>query len=290
MNQHFDISLPNDITDVVQRALTEDIQTGDINAQLIPVQATAKAQVICREAARLCGTAWFNEVFKQLDQTIQIQWQATEGSLLTPNQVICYLEGKARTLLSGERTALNFLQLLSGTATSANHYAALIQHTSAQILDTRKTLPNLRSAQKYAVHCGGGKNHRMGLYDEFLIKENHIIAAGSITQAVIAARQIAPHLPLEVEVETLSQIEEALAIGVERLLLDNFTIAQLREAVNLVQGKAKLEASGGITREVLVAIAETGIDYISIGAITKDVKAVDFSMRILEIHDTLTHL
>lgn len=290
MNQHSDISLPNDITDVVQRALTEDIKTGDINAQLIPVQAMAKAQVICREAAILCGTAWFNEVFKQLDQTTQIQWQATEGSLLTPNQVICYLEGKARTLLSGERTALNFLQLISGTATSAYHYAALIQHTLAQILDTRKTLPNLRSAQKYAVRCGGGKNHRMGLYDEFLIKENHIIAAGSITQAVIAARQIAPHLPLEVEVETLSQIEEALAIGVERLLLDNFTIKQLREAVNLVQGKAKLEASGGITRETLVAIAETGIDYISIGAITKDVKAVDFSMRILEIHDTLTHL
>jgi len=277
-------SLPNDLVDTVQRALAEDISSGDINAQLVSIEKIAKAQVICRESAVLCGIPWFNEVFKQLDKTIQIEWQVQDGDMLTANQLICRLEGKARTLLSGERTALNFLQLLSGTATTTKRYVTQIQQTHAQILDTRKTIPNLRGAQKYAVRCGGGQNHRMGLYDAFLIKENHIIAAGSIRQAVEIARKISPHLLIEVEVENFAQIEESLAIGVERLLLDNFDIIQLKAAVALVQGRTKLEASGGITEDTLTAIAETGIDYISIGVITKDVKAVDFSMRIKEVN------
>lgn len=283
MNEQNIQSLPDDLIETVQRALLEDVHTGDVNAQLIPLEATAQAQVICREPAVLCGIAWFNEVFKQLDNNINIQWLAEESHLLTPNQCICRLAGRARTLLTGERTALNFLQLLSGTATNVRQYRTLIQHTKAQILDTRKTLPNLRSAQKYAVRCGGGKNHRMGLYDAFLIKENHIIAAGSILQAVKTARDIAPHLPIEVEVENLAQIEESLEIGVKRLLLDNFNLAQLQAAVALVQGKAKLEASGGISMDRLKAVAETGVDYISVGSLTKDVKAVDFSMRLQEI-------
>ncbi len=280
MNELNTQSLPNDLIDVVQRALVEDIGSGDINAQLVSIEKTAIAQVICRESAVICGIAWFNEVFQQLDKTIQIEWQVQDGDRLTANQLICQLKGNVRTLLSGERTALNFLQLLSGTATTTKRYITLIQHTHAQILDTRKTIPNLRSAQKYAVRCGGGQNHRMGLYDAFLIKENHIIAAGSITQVVEVARQISPHLLIEVEVENLTQIEESLTIGVKRLLLDNFDLSLLKSAVALVQGRAKLEASGGITEDTIKAIAETGIDYISIGMMTKDVKAVDFSMRV----------
>jgi nicotinate-nucleotide pyrophosphorylase (carboxylating) len=275
------LQLPHDLVETVQHALAEDVGSGDITAKLVAADTYTQAQVITREAAVLCGTAWFNEVFQQLDDRVQITWQTQDGEVITPHQILCNLQGPARALLTGERTALNFLQLLSGTATQVQRYVTAISGTKAQILDTRKTLPGLRLAQKYAVRCGGGKNHRMGLYDAFLIKENHILAAGSITRAVTLAHCLAEHLLLEVEVETLAQIEEALQAGAEILLLDNFTLTMLREAVALVQGRAKLEASGGITMETIRAIAETGIDFISVGAMTKNVQAVDLSMRIL---------
>ena len=277
------MNLPDDLLSTVQQALHEDIRTGDINALLIPESRQATAQVISRESAILAGSAWFNAVFQQIDPSLRIQWEVQEGQEVSPNQRLCTLSGAARTLLTGERTALNFLQVLSGTATQARRYVQAVQHTHAKILDTRKTLPCLRSAQKYAVLCAGGVNHRMGLYDAFLLKENHIAAAGSIRAAVAAAQKLRPELPIEVEVETLAQIPEAIAAGATRLLLDNFTLEMLREAVALVQGKVSLEASGGVNLETVVAIAETGVDFISVGAMTKDVRALDLSMRIVEI-------
>jgi len=273
--------LPDDIAEVVRRSLLEDIGTGDITAQLIPITTMAKAQVISREAAILCGTAWFDEVYQQVNAATEVIWYAQDGDLVQPKQVLCEVSGDARTLLTGERNGLNFLQLLSGVATQTYRFVQTLQGSKTQILDTRKTLPGLRKAQKYAVRCGGGKNHRMGLYDAFLIKENHILAAGSITQAVQNARQLAPHLPIEVEVETLAQIEEALQANVESLLLDNFNLDMLKEAVRLVGGRATLEASGGITLQSVKIIAETGINFISVGSLTKDVKAIDLSMRML---------
>ncbi len=273
---------PADLKQTVQRALAEDIGKGDITAQLIAADIQAKAQVISREHAILCGIAWFETVFKQLNHSIQITWQVQEGKTIKPDQLLCELTGSARTLLTGERTALNFLQLLSGIATQVQQYVKLISHTKARLLDTRKTLPGLRTTQKYAVRCGGGTNHRMGLYDAFLIKENHIIAAGSLTKAVATARRYAAHFPLEVEVETFKEIKEALKAGVDYLLLDNFTLSQLCEAVSLVQGQAKLEASGNVTLQTIRAIAETGVDFISVGAITKNVRAVDLSLRIID--------
>ncbi len=272
--------LPTELIKTVQNALAEDIGSGDITAHLIAPETQAKAQVISREQAILCGTAWFEEVFKQLRSQLQITWHVQDGETVKPDQILCELTGEARTLLTGERTALNFLQLLSGTATEVQSYVKAINGTGTRLLDTRKTLPGLRQAQKYAVRCGGGTNHRMGLYDAFLIKENHILAAGTITKAVAAARHQAAHLPVEVEVETLEQVREALQAGADRLLLDNFNLPQLRQAVALVQGQIKLEASGGVTLESIRAIAETGVDFISVGAITKDVRAVDLSMRV----------
>ncbi len=271
--------LPADLTETVECALAEDIGTGDITAKLIAPNTQAKAQVISREQAILCGTAWFDEVFRQLDSQVEITWLVRDSEILRPNQVLCNMNGQARALLIGERTALNFLQFLSGTATQVQSYVNVISGTNACILDTRKTLPCLRTAQKYAVRCGGGTNHRMGLYDAFLIKENHIAAAGGIAQAIVAARHHAAHLPVEVEVETLEQVKDALTAEADSLLLDNFTLSQLREAVALVEGKVKLEASGGITKESIRAIAETGIDFISVGAMTKNVQAIDLSMR-----------
>ena len=271
-------ALPPDLVETVSRAIAEDVGSGDITAQLIPIDTEENAKVICRESAVLCGTAWFDEVFKQLDRKIQITWQAQDGDIIRPNQVLCELKGSTRALLTGERTALNFLQLLSGTATKTQAYVKTISGTNARLLDTRKTLPGLRHAQKYAVCCGGGTNHRLGLYDAFLIKENHIVGAGSISKAVHTAKQNFPNFPVEVEVETLEQVKEALAAGADSLLLDNFSLSQLREAVALVNGKIKLEASGGVSLESIRAIAETGVDFISVGAITKDVSAVDLSM------------
>lgn len=277
------MNLPDDLLNTVQQALREDIRTGDINALLIPESRQATAQVISRESAILAGSAWFNAVFQEIDPSVNIQWDVQEGQEVSPNQRLCTLSGAARALLTGERTALNLLQVLSGTATQARRYVQAVQHTHAKILDTRKTLPGLRSAQKYAVLCAGGVNHRMGLYDAFLLKENHIAAAGSIRAAVAAAQKLRPELPIEVEVETLAQIPEAIAAGATRLLLDNFSLEMLREAVSLVQGQVSLEASGGVNLETVVAIAETGVDFISVGAMTKDVRALDLSMRIVEI-------
>jgi len=272
--------LSTDIKEIVRQALAEDIGTGDLTAKLIPGSKQANAHVITRDNAILCGTAWFDEVFRQLDSTITIEWHANDGDSIQSGQTICQVRGPARSVLSGERMALNFLQLLSGTATQTRRYVDAVNGTQAKILDTRKTLPALRNAQKYAVTCGGGYNHRMGLYDGILIKENHILAAGSITQAVQQAKATAPAgAMIEVEVEDLAEIKEALAVGSERLLLDNFDLETLRIAVAETRGRAKVEASGGITLENIRAVAETGVDYISIGALTKDVIAVDYSMR-----------
>ena len=273
--------LPPDLVETVSRAIAEDVGSGDITAQLIPADAEENAQVICRESAVLCGTAWFDEVFKQLDSKIQINWQVQDGETISPNQVLCKLKGSTRALLTGERTALNFLQLLSGTATKTQAYVKIIAGTNARLLDTRKTLPGLRNAQKYAVCCGGGTNHRIGLYDAFLIKENHIVGAGSISKAIQTAKSQFPNFPVEVEVENLEEVKEALAAGADSLLLDNFTLSQLREAVTFINGQIKLEASGNVTLESIRAIAETGVDFISVGAITKDVRAVDLSMLLL---------
>ena len=272
--------LPTDIKEIVRQTLAEDIGNGDLTAGLIPGSAIANAHVITRDDAILCGIAWFAEVFRQLDTTITIEWHAEDSDSIRSGQTICQVRGPARSVLSGERLALNFLQLLSGTATQTRRYVDAVNGTQARILDTRKTLPALRNAQKYAVTCGGGYNHRMGLYDGILIKENHILAVGSITQAVQQAKATTPAgVMIEVEVENLEQIKEALAVGSERLLLDNFDLETLRIAVTEARGRAKVEASGGITLENIRAVAETGLDYISIGALTKDVIAVDYSMR-----------
>jgi nicotinate-nucleotide pyrophosphorylase (carboxylating) len=268
------------VRDDVARALAEDIGSGDVTAPLIPETRQAQAAVISREEAVICGTAWFDQVFHALDPRVAISWRIGDGEAAAPAQTLCTLSGPARALLSGERTALNFLQLLSGTATRARRYAAAVAGTTAKILDTRKTLPGLRAAQKYAVRCGGCYNHRMGLYDAILIKENHILAAGSIARAVAAARGGAAGKTVEVEVESLDELREALAAAADIILLDNFPLTQLAEAVDITQRRAKLEASGGVTLANIRRIAETGVDYISVGAITKDVQAVDLSMRL----------
>jgi nicotinate-nucleotide pyrophosphorylase (carboxylating) len=264
----------------VRRALLEDIGSGDITAQLIPAERLAKATIITREACVISGTAWVDAVFRQLDPRVAVHWQVVDGDRAQANQALFHLEGPARSLLSGERTALNFLQLLSGVATRASALAELVEGTGVRLLDTRKTLPGLRLGQKYAVTCGGCDNHRIGLYDAFLIKENHIAASGGIAEAITAARRIAPGKPVEVEVESLDELREALDAGADIVMLDELDLEQMREAVRLTAGKAKLEASGGVNEQTLRVIAETGVDYISIGAMTKDVKAVDLSMRL----------
>lgn len=271
--------LPNDIQTTVARALDEDIGTGDVTAGLIPAAKQASATVICREAAILCGTAWFNEVFRQLDPAVHIIWQHQDGERVTANAVLCTLQGSARSILSGERAALNFLQTLSATATATRRYVDLVAHTQCRILDTRKTLPGLRTAQKYAVVCGGGTNHRIGLYDRVLIKENHIMAAGSITAAIQQARQLHPGILVEVETENLQELAEATAAQADIIMLDEYSLADMREAVRITDGRIPLEASGGVSPETLVAIAETGVNFVSIGGITKHVRAVDLSMR-----------
>ncbi|RCX33471.1 carboxylating nicotinate-nucleotide diphosphorylase [Thioalbus denitrificans] len=267
------------IRELVARALAEDVGGGDITAALIPAGTAGRARVITRETAVLCGRAWFDEVFRQLDGTVRVDWELEDGDAAQPEQTLCTLEGPARALLTGERSALNLLQTLSATATLARHYAEAVAGTGARVLDTRKTLPGLRAAQKYAVACGGCHNHRMGLWDAFLIKENHIAACGSITAAIAAARRSAPGRPVEVEVETLGQLDEAVGAGADTVLLDNFDLDGLRAAVEKAAGRVKLEASGGVTLDTVRAIAETGVDYISTGALTKDVRAVDLSMR-----------
>ena len=277
---------PEDIAATVARALAEDIGSGDVTAALIPEQSTARATVISRETAVLSGRPWFDAVFQQLDKRVRIAWQADDGDTLQPQQTLCELNGPARALLSGERTALNFLQTLSGTATQTRAYVDAVHGTRATILDTRKTLPGLRAAQKYAVTCGGGGNHRLGLYDAVLIKENHIAAAGSVTAALVQARTaVATGLPVEIEVENLDQLREALAAGASRILLDNFDLTGLRAAVIETADRAQLEASGNVTLETVRAIAQTGVDFISIGGLTKHVRAIDLSMRFLPSAD-----
>ena len=273
------MQLPNDIQTTVERALAEDIGTGDVTAGLIPADKQASATVISREDATLCGVAWFNEVFRQLDPAVQIDWQFRDGDKVAANTLLCTLRGSARSILSGERAALNFLQTLSATATATRRYVDLVAHTACRILDTRKTLPGLRTAQKYAVLCGGGTNHRIGLYDRVLIKENHIMAAGSITAAIQQARALHPGILVEVETENLQELAEATAAHADIIMLDEYSLADMREAVRVTAGKIPLEASGGVSPETLVEIAETGVDFVSIGGITKHVRAVDLSMR-----------
>ncbi len=264
---------------VVAIALAEDIGTGDLTAALISEDARSEATVISREKAVLCGTAWFDAVFRQLDSNIEIYWQASDGDTISPNQALCILRGPSRALLMGERTALNFLQLLCGTATLARRYADAVAGTGATILDTRKTIPGLRLAQKYAVHCGGCQNHRIGLFDAVLIKENHIMATGSITNAIMEARRLHSDTTVEVEVENLAELQEALAAQPDIVMLDNFDLTTMAEAVTITAGRAKLEASGNINLDTVHPVAETGVDYISIGGLTKDVQALDLSMR-----------
>lgn len=275
-------SLEADIAATVRAALVEDVGDGDATAALIPEHTTATATVVSREYAVLCGRAWFDAVYAALSARIRIDWRLEDGQRLEPGSVLCELTGPARPMLTGERCALNLLQTLSGTATAAARYVETVSGTGVRILDTRKTLPGLRRAQKYAVRTGGGENHRMGLYDAILVKENHIIAAGSLRAAVEAALAHANGRPVEVEVEDLPQAREALQAGAPRLLVDNFTLEQLHEAValrNETAPEATLEASGGVTLETVRAIAETGVDFISVGSITKDLRAIDLSMR-----------
>ena len=268
------------IAKVVTQALAEDIASGDITAELISADVQARSRILTREDGILCGTAFALEAFQQIDPSCHVEWAAQDGDAIAADSLVCTLSGPARALLTGERTALNFLQLLSGTASTAGQYAARVAHTGVKLLDTRKTVPGLRLAQKYAVTCGGCYNHRIGLFDAFLIKENHISAAGSIAKAVAAARDVAPDKPVEVEVENEAELEQALTAGADRIMLDNFTLEALRDAVSHTAGSADLEASGNVTDETLVAIAETGVDFISIGALTKHVRALDLSMRI----------
>jgi nicotinate-nucleotide pyrophosphorylase (carboxylating) len=263
----------------VRHALDEDIGSGDISAQLIAEDATWEASVYSRDDAILCGRNWFDAVFHHLDERSDICWYVADGAAIAPHQVVCTLKGPARCLLSGERAALNFLQTLSGTATIAHRYAKQLKGLDTRILDTRKTIPGLRRAQKYAVRCGGCHNHRLGLYDAFLIKENHIAAAGSIKAAVEAAQQLKPELMIEVEAEDLDELQQALDAGANRVLLDNFAPEQIVQAVALNSARAELEASGNITLDNIRTYAETGVDYISIGALTKHLTAIDLSMR-----------
>jgi nicotinate-nucleotide pyrophosphorylase (carboxylating) len=273
------VDLTSVIAEDVARALAEDIGTGDVTACLVPAAARAQAHVVTREAAVLCGVDWFEACFHQIDPDTRIRWKARDGDRLAAGQIVCELTGRARGLLSAERTSLNFLQTLSAVSTATRAFVDAVAGTRAAILDTRKTIPGLRSAFKYAVRSAGGTNHRMGLYDAVLIKENHLAAAGGIAAAMSQARAIAPDIPTQIEVENLTQLEQAIACGAKLILLDNFDLPRLRAAVKLTANRALLEASGGVTLQSVRAIAETGVDRISVGALTKDVRAVDLSMR-----------
>jgi len=276
------MKLPQNISTQVKLALQEDINTGDVTADLIPKESQSSATVICRDDAILSGVAWFDEVFSQIDSDVKVTWNFKDGDQIKANSILCTVSGNARAILSGERAALNFVQTLSATATLTNQFVTKISGIKTKILDTRKTLPNLRDAQKYAVLCGGGKNHRIGLYDMILIKENHIMAAGSISKAVAQAKKLHPSIKVEVETENLAEFREASKAGADIIMLDNFDLKLMREAVKENKtngGKIKLEASGGVNLKTVSGIAETGVDFISVGQITKDIYAVDLSMR-----------
>lgn len=285
--------LQQDIRRAVRAALLEDLgdaltaldqpdASADITAQLIPADRISTARVITREAGVFCGQPWVDEVFAQLGGEVKVEWKVQDGERLAPNQELFRLHGPARVLLTGERNALNFVQTLSGVATLTARYVAELEGTDCRLLDTRKTLPGLRSAQKYAVTCGGGKNHRIGLFDAYLIKENHILACGGIPEAISEARRLNPDKPVEIEVESLAELEQALAARADIVMLDNFDIPMMQEAVRLNQGRAKLEVSGNVTLDTLAGYAATGIDFISVGALTKHVRALDLSMRFVE--------
>jgi len=268
------------IEQLVAIALAEDVGDGDLTANLIDPATNASARLTCRENAVLCGVAWFDHCCRQVDKQIKVQWECGDGDRLAPDTLVCTLDGSARSILTAERTAINLLQTLSGVATAASRYVDAIAGTGTRILDTRKTLPGMRLAQKYAVLCGGAFNHRIGLYDGILIKENHIAAAGSIAAAMDAARRAAPDCALmEIEVESLDELDQALAAGATRIMLDNFDLGMMREGVRRAKGRAELEASGNVTMAGLREIAETGVDFISVGALTKNLAATDFSMR-----------
>ncbi|MGM0825453.1 MAG: carboxylating nicotinate-nucleotide diphosphorylase [Pseudomonadota bacterium] len=277
---HYQTALAEEIRSSAARLLAEDVGPGDITAELIPDQQWATAEVITRVPAVLCGVAWVDDIFRRLDSRVALRWQAADGDRLDAGQCFLILEGPARSLLTGERAALNVLQTLSATATATRAYVDLIADTGVRLLDTRKTLPGMRLAQKYAVMCGGGHNHRIGLWDAFLIKENHIAACGGIQAAVAQARKLAAELPVEVEVENFAELEQALAAKADVIMLDNFSLDELRTAVELTAGNATLEASGNVDATTLLAIAETGVDCISCGTLTKDIKAIDLSMRV----------
>ena len=280
-HDQFDEKLQAAFEQNILAALLEDVGTGDLTGLLVPTEPRAKARVIVREEAVLCGAPWFEGVMLAIDQDIGIDWQYAEGDLMTADSVVCTIEGAPRSLLTAERAALNFMQLLSGVASATRKYVDVIAGTNAAILDTRKTLPGLRQAQKYAVRVGGGQNQRMALYDGILIKENHIAAAGGVTRALENANALNAGVTVQIEVETIAQLEEALAAGVTSVLLDNFDLDMMREAVRVNAGRALLEASGGINLQTVRAIAETGVDRISIGSLTKDVRATDYSLRIV---------
>ncbi|WP_270692506.1 MULTISPECIES: carboxylating nicotinate-nucleotide diphosphorylase [unclassified Aeromonas] len=282
-----------DVSRAVRAALLEDLgdalttldqpdASADITAQLIPADRMACARVITREAGVFCGQPWVDEVFAQLGGDVKVEWKVQDGEVLSPNQELFRLHGPARLLLTGERNALNFVQTLSGVATLTARYVAELEGTDCRLLDTRKTIPGLRTAQKYAVTCGGGKNHRIGLYDAYLIKENHILACGGIAEAISEARHLNPGKPVEVEVETLAELEQALAAKADIVMLDNFDVTMMREAVTINQGRAKLEVSGNVTLDTLAEFAATGVDFISVGALTKHVRALDLSMRFIQ--------
>ncbi|KAE9634602.1 carboxylating nicotinate-nucleotide diphosphorylase [Aeromonas veronii] len=282
-----------DVSRAVRAALLEDLgdalttldqpdASADITAQLIPADRMASARVITREAGVFCGQPWVDEVFVQLGSDVKVEWKVQDGEVLSPNQELFRLHGPARLLLTGERNALNFVQTLSGVATLTARYVAELEGTDCRLLDTRKTIPGLRTAQKYAVTCGGGKNHRIGLYDAYLIKENHILACGGIAEAINEARHLNPGKPVEVEVESLAELEQALAAKADIVMLDNFDVTMMREAVAINQGRAKLEVSGNVTLDTLAEFAATGVDFISVGALTKHVRALDLSMRFIQ--------
>ncbi|WP_144715357.1 carboxylating nicotinate-nucleotide diphosphorylase [Aeromonas veronii] len=282
-----------DVSRAVRAALLEDLgdalttldqpdASADITAQLIPADRLASARVITREAGVFCGQPWVDEVFTQLGGDVMVEWKVQDGEVLSPNQELFRLHGPARLLLTGERNALNFVQTLSGVATLTARYVAELEGTDCRLLDTRKTIPGLRTAQKYAVTCGGGKNHRIGLYDAYLIKENHILACGGIAEAISEARHLNPGKPVEVEVESLAELEQALAAKADIVMLDNFDVTMMREAVAINQGRAKLEVSGNVTLDTLAEFAATGVDFISVGALTKHVRALDLSMRFIQ--------
>ena len=271
---------PFDIAKLVTFCLQEDVGTGDITAELIPIDKTISAKLISKDNGIFCGRPWADEVFQQVDSSLTVKWNIEEGVKLSPNQTLVQIAGSARSILTAERTVLNFLQTLSAVSTMSQHYASLVKHTSVKLLDTRKTLPSLRSAQKYAVRIGGCFNHRMGLFDAFLIKENHIVACGGIDAAVSKAKALCPNKPVEIEVQTLNELELAISAEADIVMLDNFECSNILKAVKLNDGRLKLEASGGIEADMLASIAETGVDYISLGALTKNCEAIDLSLLI----------